>query len=87
MNLQTNSELCWRAEQISRLEEQAVDIKSDIKAAYAAAASAGFNPTALKSAIKVSKLDADKRATFDAAQSDLLLYLDELEGRNKREAA
>ena len=63
--------------------------KLDLKAAYDAAASAGYTKAALKRAIKLHRMDADKRAKHDSAQAELILYLEEIEGRSRqfREAA
>lgn len=83
----TNSDLRERAERIAKLEETAKEASEDVKAAYAAAASAGFNKAALRKAMKVHTLDAAKRAKYDSEQMDLELYLAEIEGRSMREAA
>ena len=51
-------------------------------------ASKGYNAKALKAALKVARMDADRRAKHDADQSDLIIYLDEIEGKSAmREAA
>jgi len=83
----TNSDLRARAERLAKLEETAKEASEEVKAAYAAAASAGYNRAALKKAMKVHSLDNEKRAKYDAAQMDLELYLAEIEGRSMREAA
>jgi len=83
----TNSDLRERAERIAKLQEIADEAKADVKAAYDAAASAGYTKSALRAAIKIHGLDATKRAKHDAAQMDLELYLAEIEGRQMREAA
>jgi uncharacterized protein (UPF0335 family) len=54
---------------------------------YATAASKGYNAKALRKAIKIFRMDADKRAKHESEQSDLLIYLDQLEGKTMREAA
>jgi len=77
----TNSDLRERALRLIELEERAEDAKLDLKAAYDAAASAGYTKAALKRAIKLHRMDADKRARHDSAQMDLELYLAEIEGR------
>ena len=79
--------LHYFAKRIAALEDQAEAIKADIKDEYGVAASKGFNAKALKAAIKVHRMDADRRAKHDADQSDLIIYLDELEYRNIKEAA
>lgn len=76
-----NSDLRQRAESIMRLMEQRDELTMDIKAAFDAAASVGFNKAAMRKAIKVAALDADKRAKHESEQSDLILYLAEIEGR------
>lgn len=84
----TNSDLRERAERIAKLEEIATEAKADVKAAYDAARSAGYTPSALRKAIKIHTLDASKRAKHDSEQMDLEMYLAEIEGRNvMREAA
>lgn len=84
----TNSDLRARAERIAQLEEAAKDARDDVKAAYDAAASAGYTKTALRKAVRINGLSADKRAKHDSEQTDLELYLAEIEGRNvMREAA
>jgi len=83
----TNSDLKTRALRIVELEEIAKDAADDVKAAYDAAASVGFTRSALKRAVKIHRMDPDKRAKFDAAQMDLELYLAEIEGRKVQEAA
>jgi uncharacterized protein (UPF0335 family) len=77
----TNSDLRERALRLIELEEKAEDAKLDLKAAYDAAASAGYTKAALKSAIKLHRMDADKRAKHDSAQMDIEMYLAEIEGR------
>ncbi len=73
----TNSDLRERALRLIELEEKAYD----------AAASAGYTKAALKRAIKLHRMDADKRAKHESAQADLILYLEELEGRRVLQAA
>lgn len=82
----TNSDLRSRAESIMRLMEQRDELTMDIKAAFDAAASVGFNKQAMRKAIKVAALDADKRAKHESEQSDLILYLAEIEGRQMEAA-
>ena len=85
--MRNTSDLRNRAESIMRLMEQRDEIALDIKAAFEAAASAGYNAKAMKKAIKVASMDADKRAKHDSEQMDLEIYLRELDGRQEREAA
>lgn len=82
-----NSDLRDRAARLMHLEEQLEDAKLDLKAAYEAAASAGYTASALKEAIKRHRMDATKRAKIDSRQLDLEMYLAELEGRQMAEAA
>lgn len=83
----TNSDIRARAQTIQSLIEQRDDITAEIKACYDSAASAGFNKSAMRRAIKITTMDADKREKHESEQSDLLLYLAEIEGRQMREAA
>lgn len=77
----SNSDLTRRAREIISREEAVEQAKEDLKAAYDAAESVGFTKKALKAAIKIHRLDADKRAKHDSAQMDLEMYLAEIEGR------
>jgi uncharacterized protein (UPF0335 family) len=81
MLIATNDRLKRIAAQISDLQGQREEINGDIKDAYDTAKSEGFTVKALKQAIKIHSMDQDKRAKFDAEQTDLLLYLEQLEGR------
>lgn len=81
----TNSDLRSRAKTIVALMDQADEIKTEIADRFQDAKHAGFTVSALRSAIRIHRLDGDKRKKHDAAQMDLELYLSELEGR--REAA
>ena len=84
----TNSDLRQRAESILRLMEQRDELTADIKAAFDAAKSAGFNAAAMRKAVKIAAMSADKRAKHDQEQMDLELYIEEIEGRqSRREAA
>ena len=81
MLIATNDRLKHHASNISRLEEERKALSGDIKDAYETAKSEGFTVKALKQAIKIHSMDQDKRAKHDAEQTDLLLYLEQLEGR------
>ena len=81
----TNSDLSERARKIMALMDQADDLKTEIKDRYDDAKNAGYTVAALKRAIKIARMDADKRAKHEAAQMDLELYLAELEGRARLE--
>lgn len=83
----TNSDLKARAQTIQALIEQRDDITAEIKACYDSAASAGFNKSAMRKAIKVAGMSDEKREKHESDQSDLILYLAEIEGRQMREAA
>jgi len=83
----TNSDLKRWAEAIIALEDQRKDITTEIADRYQDAKNAGYTVKAMKAAIKISRMDADKRAKHESEQSDLLLYLAEIEGRSLREAA
>lgn len=81
-----NSDLRQRAESIMRLMEQRDELTMDIKAAFDAAASVGFNKQAMRKAIRIAGMDATKRAKHESAQQDLLIYLAEIEGRQMEAA-
>jgi uncharacterized protein (UPF0335 family) len=77
----TNSDLRDRAEKIIALMDQADDLKTEIADRFADAKNAGFTVSALRKAIKVARMDGDKRKKHEAEQMDLEMYLAELEGR------
>lgn len=79
----TNSDLKERAARLIELEERAEDAKLDVKAAYDAAESAGYTKVALKKAIKLHRMDSDKRKKHESEQLDLETYLSTLEGLNR----
>lgn len=79
--MKSNSDLRQRAESIMRLMEQRDELTMDIKAAFDAAASVGFNKQAMRKAIRIAGMDATKRAKHESEQGDLILYLQEIEGR------
>lgn len=83
----TNSDLKQRAESILRLIEQRDELTADIKAAFDAAASVGFNKTAMRKAIKIAGMSSDKRAKHEQDAQEVQLYLFEIEGREMAEAA
>lgn len=83
----TNTDLRERAERLAQLEETAAEAKADVKAAYEAAKSAGYTVTALRKAIKIHGLTAEKRTKHDSEQMDLEMYLAEIEGTRLAEAA
>lgn len=81
----TNSDLRSRAQTIVALMDQADEIKTEIADRFQDAKNAGLTVSALRTAIRIHRLDGAKRAKHDAAQMDLEMYLSEIEGR--REAA
>lgn len=83
----TNADLRQRAQAIINLMDQADEIKAEIADLFEAAKGAGYTPKALRQAIKVHRLDANRRATHDSAQMDFEMYLAELEGNAISEAA
>lgn len=85
--MKTNSELQSIAANIRRLDDLIDDYKEERRAAYEIAASKGYKAKALRKAIKISSMDAKQRANHESEQTDLFVYLAELEGTNQREAA
>lgn len=83
----TNSKLSEIAQQIIALETQRDELKSDIAAAFDAAKHYGYNIAAVRKAVRVARLTAEKRDKYDRDQMDLETYLAEIEGRQHREAA
>lgn len=81
----TNSDLRSRASTIITLMDQADEIKTEIADRFADAKNSGLTVSALRKAIKLHRLDATAREKHETEQTDLLMYLEEIEGR--REAA
>jgi uncharacterized protein (UPF0335 family) len=79
--MKTNSDLRSRAEHIMRLMDQRDELNEDIRNSFDVAKSVGFNPTAMRKAISVARMDAKKRAAHESAQTDLEIYLAEIEAR------
>lgn len=63
-----NDDLAERVARIVQLEEAAAEAAADVKAAYDAAASAGYTKSALKKAISIHKLSPDKRKANESEQ-------------------
>lgn len=83
----TNSDIKRRADAIIALEDQRKDITTEIADRYQDAKNAGYTVVALRKAIKLSRMGADKRAKHESEQMDIEMYLAEIEGRSLREAA
>jgi uncharacterized protein (UPF0335 family) len=83
----TNSDLKQRAESILRLIEQRDELTADIKAAFDAAKSVGFNAAAMRKAVRIAAMSSDKRAKHEQEAEEVQLYLFEIEGRSMKEAA
>lgn len=81
------TDLTQRASRISALMDKREDLDAEIKAAFEIAKNDGYKPAELRKAIKVYRMDDKQRAKHDDAQMTFALYLDELEGRQLREAA
>lgn len=85
--MKTNSDLRQRAQSIMRLIEQRDELSADIKAAFDAAKSVGFNASAMRKAIRIATLDSAKREKHESEQMDIEVYLAEIEGKALREVA
>jgi uncharacterized protein (UPF0335 family) len=84
----TNSDLSRRAQQIERLTAEIDELKLALAEAYDDAASEGYSKSALRKAIKVHSMTAEKRLKHETEQSDIETYLAELETtRTMQEAA
>lgn len=83
----TNSDLRQRAESILRLIEQRDELSADIKAAFDAAKSVGFNAAAMRKAVRIAAMSSKKRQKYEAEAEEVQLYLFEIEGRSMKEAA
>lgn len=81
----SNSDLRQRAESIARLQTEVDEAKLALDEAYVDAALSGYSKTALRKAMKIHGLTADKRAKHEQEQTDLELYLAEIEGREAAE--
>jgi uncharacterized protein (UPF0335 family) len=82
MLTKTNARLKEHADRIARLEEERKALSGDIKDAYDTAKSEGFTVAALRKAIKIHAMDQKQRDKHDAEQTDLEVYLAQLEGRS-----
>lgn len=69
-----------RVQKIIALMEAADDLKTEISDRFEDAKNAGYTTAALRRAIKVHRMDADKRAKHESAQLDFETYLGEIEG-------
>ena len=85
----TNSDLRERAEKIIRLMEAADDLKTEIKDRFDDAKNHGYSVSALRKAIRVTRMNGKARARHDADAEQFDLFLAEIEGsaRPMREAA
>jgi len=83
----TNSDLRQRAQLIARLHEAVDQAKEILAEAYDAAASDGYSKPALRKAVKIYRMEPDKRAKFDGEQTDIETYLAEIERGALLEAA
>lgn len=81
-----NSDLRQRAQSVMRMMDQRDEITADIKAAFEAAKSVGFNAQALRKAVSIARMDSAKREKHDTGQLDIEIYLAEIEGTQLREA-
>lgn len=57
------------------------ELRAQIADEYVNAQSNGFTKSALKQAIKVHRLDGEKRDKFDSDQGDFEMYLAEIDGK------
>ncbi len=85
MLTQTNERLKRHADRIARLEEERKALAADTKDALDEAKSEVFTPSALRKAIKIHAVDKSKREKHDAEQTDLEIYLAQLEGKEMPE--
>lgn len=63
------------ADRIAGLQSEIVELKAQIKDELQNASSDGFTPSALKRAIKVSRMDASAREKHNQTQLDFEVYL------------
>lgn len=80
-------DLRYFASRIAGLEDEKSNISEQITEEYVVAANKGYNAKALRRAIKINRMDADKRAKHESEQSDIETYLANLEGKRVMEAA
>lgn len=83
----SNSDLRYRAETIMRLMDQRDELQEEIRNLFDVAKSVGFNPGSLRKAISIARMDRAKREKHESGQADLILYLEEIERTELREAA
>ena len=79
--MKSRSDLRQRAESLAKLQEAVEEARLDLKAACDSAKSAGYSASALRKAIKVHTMTAEKRAAYEDEQTQLELYLGEIEGK------
>jgi uncharacterized protein (UPF0335 family) len=83
MTYQTSAtELRTFIERIERMEEEKKTISDDIRDIYSEAKSCGFDGKALKSVIRLRKIDADDRAEQEALLDTYLAALGMLPEEN-----
>lgn len=68
------------AERITRLEDEALALKEDLKEVRSEAKSNGFNTKALNAAIKFHRMTSEQRQEAEQFQMELDLYVDAIEG-------
>lgn len=81
----TNSPISEYAQRIGNLMTEREECAVAISEVYADAKADGITVAALRKAIKIARMDSQARERHETEQTDLLLYLEEIEGR--REAA
>lgn len=85
MLTKTNARLKHFSDRLIRLEDERKALTADIKGIFDEAKSEGFTVSALRKAIRIRSLDAAKREKHDAEQTDLEIYLAQLDGKESWE--
>jgi len=80
----TNSPISDYAQRIGNLMTEREECQQAIVEIYADAKSDGITVAALRKAIKIARMDSVARERHETEQTDLLMYLDQIE---RREAA
>ena len=80
----TNSPISDYAQRIGNLMTEREECQQAIAEIYADAKADGITVAALRKAIKIARMDSVARERHETEQTDLLMYLDQIE---RREAA
>lgn len=81
----TNSPISDYAQRIGNLMTEREECQQAIAEIYADAKAEGITVAALRKAIRIARMDTETRARHETEQTDLLMYLDQIESREAAE--